>query len=194
MARNLKFVCCLCSSIDARRSCNDAVVGATENKATIEGFYAAFAARDGAKMAACYAPDAHFSDPVFTNLVGAEPGAMWSMLTSRAEDLNVELVEHTAFDDAGTAHWIATYTFSQTGRQVVNNVQAHFRFKDGLIADHMDDFNFYKWSKQALGAPGLLLGWTPIIHGAVKKKARAGLDEFIAANANESTPPPTPTP
>lgn len=158
-------------------------MSAEQNQELITRFYTAFTERDGDKMAACYTSDAHFSDPVFTDLIGAEPGAMWRMLTSRAEDLEVELVGHTASEDSGTAHWIATYTFTQAGRQVVNDVQAHFRFRDGLIADHMDDFNFYKWSKQALGAPGLLLGWTPIIHGAVKKKARAGLDDFIAAGA-----------
>jgi ketosteroid isomerase-like protein len=163
--------------------CNDSAVGAEENKALIARFYTAFAERDGAAMAACYVRDAHFSDPVFTDLVGPEPGAMWRMLTSRGEDLEVELVDHAASEDSGTAHWIATYTFTQTGRHVVNDVHAHFRFRDGLISDHMDDFNFYKWSKQALGTPGLLLGWTPIIHGAVKKKARAGLDEFLAASA-----------
>ena len=156
---------------------------AAANNELITRFYTAFSERNGEAMAQCYAHDAHFSDPVFTNLTGPEPGAMWRMLTSRAADLEVELVDHNASEDAGTAHWIATYTFTQTGRHVVNDVHAHFRFKDGLIVDHMDDFNFYKWSKQALGASGLLLGWTPIIHGAVKKKAREGLDEFIAAES-----------
>ncbi|MFT4049285.1 MAG: DUF4440 domain-containing protein, partial [Solirubrobacterales bacterium] len=84
-----------------------------------------------------------------------------------------------ASEASGSAHWIATYTFTQTGREVVNDVRAHFRFSDSLIAEHMDDFNFYKWSRQALGASGLLLGWTPILRGAVQKKARAGLDDFI---------------
>jgi ketosteroid isomerase-like protein len=69
----------------------------------IERFYAAFAARDGAAMAACYTADARFSDPVFTDLRGKEPGAMWRMLTSRATDLDVELVEHAAEDARGTA-------------------------------------------------------------------------------------------
>jgi ketosteroid isomerase-like protein len=156
---------------------------AEQNQELITRFYTAFAAHDGAAMAACYAPDVKFSDPVFTDLVGPEAGAMWKMLTGRAADLEVELVAHTATETTGTAHWIANYTFTQTGHHVVNDVHAHFRFADGLIAEHMDDFNFYKWSRQALGFTGMLFGWTPIIHGAVKRKARAGLDEFIAGSA-----------
>jgi uncharacterized protein len=150
------------------------------DESLIERFYGAFAARDGDTMAACYTPDAKFSDPVFTDLRGAEPGAMWRMLTDRATDLRVELLEHGAEGDRGTAHWQAHYTFTQTGRPVMNDVHASFRFRDGLIAEHEDSFNFHGWARQALGASGLLLGWTPIVRNAVRRRARAGLDEFMA--------------
>ncbi len=150
------------------------------NDELIQRFYAAFAKRDGDQMAACYAPDAHFSDPVFPDLRGGEPGAMWRMLTGRAADLEVKLLEHEADDERGSAHWLADYTFSTTGRKVHNDVRAQFRFKDGLIAEHRDAFSFYAWSRQALGPAGLALGWTPLIHGKVKRQARAGLDEFLA--------------
>jgi ketosteroid isomerase-like protein len=148
--------------------------------ALIERFYGAFAQRDGAGMAACYAPDVHFSDPVFTDLHGREAGAMWRMLTERGTDLRVELLEHSADGDPGTAHWRAHYTFTQTGRPVVNDVHASLRFRDGLIGDHIDDFDFHRWARQALGLSGLLLGWTPLLRSAVRRKARAGLDEFLA--------------
>jgi len=154
---------------------------ANENEQLIERFYTAFDRHDGDAMAACYAPSARFDDPVFPGLKDGEPGDMWRMLTSRAADLKIELREHEASDSSGSAHWIATYTFTQTGRNVVNDVQATFRFRDGLIVEHHDEFSFHTWSRQALGAPGLLLGWTPIIRNATRKKARAGLDEFRAA-------------
>ncbi len=150
------------------------------DESLIERFYGAFAARDGDTMAACYTPDAKFSDPVFTDLRGPEPGAMWRMLTDRATDLRVELLEHGAEGDRGSAHWQAHYTFTQTGRPVMNDVHASFRFRDGLIAEHEDSFNFHGWARQALGASGLLLGWTPIVRNAVRRRARAGLDEFMA--------------
>jgi ketosteroid isomerase-like protein len=152
------------------------------NDELIERFYTAFADHDGDAMAACYTPDARFSDPVFTDLRGEEPGAMWRMLTGRAKDLKISLVEHEATEERGTAHWLADYTFS-TGRKVHNDVLAEFRFKDGLIAEHRDSFSFYAWARQALGPVGLVLGWTPIVHGRVKREARAGLDEFLAPAA-----------
>src|SRR4051794_22896159 len=142
----------------------------------VEHFYAAFGRRDGQAMAACYAPDGHFKDPVFGDLTGAEAGAMWRMLTRTARDLQVDVPEH----DAGSAHWVARYTFSATGRPVVNDVRARFVIADGLIVDHVDEFSFWKWSRQALGTKGLLLGWTPFLRGQVGGTARAGLDKFIA--------------
>ncbi|MBE2223667.1 MAG: nuclear transport factor 2 family protein, partial [Anaerolineae bacterium] len=41
-----------------------------ENKQLIETFYTAFQLRDHAAMIACYHPDIHFADPVFTDLHG----------------------------------------------------------------------------------------------------------------------------
>jgi ketosteroid isomerase-like protein len=151
---------------------------ATPNEALIERFYSAFAARDGAAMAACYTPDATFSDPVFQGLTGDEPGAMWRMLTERADDLRIELLEHEADDQRGSAHWRANYTYSQTGRPVENDVHARFRFRDGLIAEHVDDFDLYAWLRQALGPTGTLLGWTPLLRRAVRRRAHGALDEY----------------
>ena len=153
---------------------------AESNEALIRKFYEAFDRRDGETMAACYAPGAHFSDPVFTDLNGDEPGAMWRMLTGRADDLRVELLEREADGDTGSVRWRARYTFTQTGRPVVNDVRATFRFRDGLIAEHRDEFGFHRWAKQALGPTGLMLGWTPVLRSATRKRARAGLDEFMA--------------
>ena len=153
----------------------------TEDAALIDRFYAAFAKRDGAAMAACYAPDVHFSDPVFTDLHGPEAGAMWRMLTERAEDLRIEVPERGAEGDRGTARWIARYTFTQTGRPVVNDVHARFRFADGLITEHVDEFSFWRWSRQALGPVGLALGWTPMLRSKVRGQALAGLRQFRAA-------------
>jgi uncharacterized protein len=151
-----------------------------DNTELIRRFYAAFGERDGDTMAALYAPDARFSDPVFQDLRGREPGAMWRMLTSRSDDLTVELLEHEANGDRGSARWLARYTFTQTGRPVENDVRASFRFAGGLVVEHRDEFDFHRWARQALGTPGLLLGWTPLLRAAVRRRARAGLDEFLA--------------
>jgi ketosteroid isomerase-like protein len=143
--------------------------------ALLERFYSAFDARDGATMAASYTADAVFSDPVFGELRGDEPGRMWVMLTGRAQDLRIELVEHEAGDERGSARWLADYTFAATGRRVHNDVRAEFGFRDGLIAEHRDAFSFFAWSRQALGPAGLALGWTPLLQRKVRSQARAGL-------------------
>jgi uncharacterized protein len=150
------------------------------NEELIERFYGAFDRHDGEAMAACYAPNVTFSDPVFPRLTGSEAGDMWRMLTGRSKDLKVELVERAAGDDTGSARWIAHYTFGQTGRLVKNDIRASFRFADGLIVEHHDVFDFHRWARQAMGPVGLLAGWTPMLRAAVRRKAGAGLDEFRA--------------
>ena len=157
-------------------------MSAEANRGTIERLYAAFAERDGAAMTACYAPGAHFRDPAFGDLEGDDIGAMWRMLTGRATDLRIELHEHDAGEETGSAHWIARYTFS-TGRPVVNDIQASFRFADGLIADHVDEFDFRNWAKQALGPSGHLVALLP----PLRKKARAkALDQLAAFRRDET--------
>jgi ketosteroid isomerase-like protein len=149
-----------------------------DNGKVIRDLYDALDRHDGETMAAQYAPDATFEDPAFGRLTGEEAGDMWRMLCSRAEDLKVELPEHEANGDAGTAHWIATYTF-RTGRHVVNDIHARFRFRDGRIVDHRDSFSFHKWARQALGPAGWVLG-LPVMNGLVRGRARADLKEFRA--------------
>jgi ketosteroid isomerase-like protein len=155
-------------------------MSAEQNRALIERFYAAFDRGDGDAMAACYASDARFSDPAFGELRGEQVGGMWRMLTSRATDLGVDLAEHDADETTGSAHWIARYTFARTGRPVRNDIRAAFRFENGVIAEHEDSFSFHAWSRQALGPPGLLLGWTPLLRNKVRGQARAELEAFLA--------------
>ena len=151
------------------------------NEATIRKLYEGLDTHDGDAMASCYVPDAHFSDPVFPDLTGIQAGDMWRMLTSRATDLSVELPEAKADAEAGSALWIATYTFGATGRNVVNRVRSDFRFDDaGLITEQHDDFPFWKWSRQALGPAGLTLGWTPMLRSKVRSNAAAELARFRA--------------
>ena len=148
------------------------------NELLIQQFYSAFQQLDAETMATCYATDVQFSDPVFTNLLGPEASDMWRMLTSKAQNFSLTFDGIRANDQSGQAHWIATYTFSQTGRTVVNDIHASFIFKDGKIVRHQDHFNLWKWAHQALGFKGLLLGWTPFLHNAVRAQAAKGLKIF----------------
>ena len=159
----------------------------TPNAQLIESFYRAFASRDASAMSACYAPDATFSDPVFT-LQGSEIGAMWSMLCDAGKDLRVEARDIGADDRTGTANWQAWYTYSATGRPVHNEIQATFTFADGAIASHRDVFDLWRWSRMALGKKGALLGWSPIVRKVIRREARRRLDGWIAANSPQLEP------
>lgn len=162
---------------------------ADRNEATIRTLYEALNRHDGETMASCYAAEAHFSDPVFPDLRGGQPGDMWRMLTARATDLKCELPEARADAEAGAARWIATYTFGATGRRVENRVRSNFRFgADGLIAEQRDDFDFWRWSRQALGPAGLALGWTPMLRSKVRSNAAAELARFRADRGRGESP------
>ena len=152
------------------------------HQALVTRFYQALARRDGDAMAACYHPEVHFCDEVF-DLHGARAGAMWKMLCARGRDLDVVATAVRADDAHGFAHWRADYTFSQTGRAVRNEIDAAFTFGDGLILTHRDRFSFWAWSRQALGVPGVLLGWTPWLRRKVAAEATRSLDRFIAKRA-----------
>ena len=148
---------------------------------TIRRLYDALDRADGEAMAACYAPDATFEDPAFGRLEGDEVGAMWRMLCERSTDLDVTLEEAAADGSEGSAHWIARYTYTATGRPVVNDVRARFRFgADGRIAEHMDTFDLRRWAAQALGTSGRVLGFTPLLGPAVRRRARGTLEEWRA--------------
>ena len=155
------------------------------NAQLIQNFYTAFQNRDAAGMAACYHPEVVFSDPVFPHLAGAKAVAMWQMFCARAEKsgLRVEFSNVQADDQSGHAHWDAHYTFSQTGRPVLNRIDAAFTFRDGKIIRHTDSFDLWKWAGMALGLRGQLLGWTPFVQAAIRKTANRGLEAFIQKSA-----------
>lgn len=157
----------------------------TPEAALIQTFYDAFAKRDYATMGACYHDEATFSDPAFPNLNAAQVRAMWQMLCERSTELKVVYSELKADGNKGSVRWDAYYPFGAAKRKVHNIIHASFEFKDGKIYRHIDSFNFYRWSRQALGAPGLLLGWT----GFLKKKVQGTAMESLHKYMNKSNIP-----
>ncbi len=156
------------------------------NELKLNHFYAAFARLDADEMAACYALDAQFDDEAFSLRGHEEVTSMWRMLVgaTKAKGADVWKLTYSNVEAGaltGHAHWEADYRFSRTGRMVHNSIDGEFEFdENGLIRRHRDRFSFWNWSRQALGAPGLLLGWTPFLRSKVREQAAAGLKQFMA--------------
>ena len=151
----------------------------TANEQTINRFYTAFQQLDYATMQSCYHPEAVFSDPVFGLLDAAQTMAMWEMLCKNAIDFSLKAGRIEVDGEYGTCDWTATYTFSKTGRRVVNKVKAHMRIENGKITEHTDEFDIYKWSRQALGLPGVLLGWSGYLKNKIRYDAKKKLQLFM---------------
>jgi len=129
----------------------------------------------------CYDGDVTFYDPVFENLDGEQVRAMWEMLLGRAKDLRLHFSDIVTEPGYGSCTWRAEYTFTATGRKVVNKAKARFTMHAGKIVEHQDAFNLWNWSRQALGWPGLLFGWTSLLQKKIRKNARRSLDKFMTA-------------
>lgn len=153
------------------------------SKDTLDKFYTAFQAHDAKKMAECYHKEVIFNDPVFQNLNYEEVTAMWAMLIERSKGrLEIMFDSVVGDDEMAQCIWEADYEFSKTGNPVHNIIHATMEFKEGLIIRHTDVFDFWRWSKMALGLTGVLLGWSPMIKNRVKKIARMSLDKYLKEN------------
>lgn len=152
------------------------------NEAIIERFYLSFQQKDFAAMQACYHQEVIFSDPVFQHLQGKQAKAMWHMLIAAGNDLELTYRDIKSSGNKGSCHWEATYTFSGSGRKVINRIDAAFEFKDGKIIRHTDHFDLWKWSRMALGTPGIILGWTSMLKNKIRKQAASNLAKFITAH------------
>jgi hypothetical protein len=151
------------------------------SRATLSRFYAAFQNLDGEAMQACYAPDAQFDDEAFSLRGREEIGAMWRMLceVTKAKGRDVWKLDYSITDNS--SHWEAHYRFSATGRMVHNIIGGEFTFDaQGQIKTHRDRFDFWRWSRQALGTPGLLLGWSPMLRNKVRAQAAKNLAAWRA--------------
>ncbi len=150
------------------------------NEQLIHHFYTCFKNKDFKGMQDCYADTATFSDAVFKNLNTDQVKAMWQMLIVKGKDFHLEFKDISATENSAKAHWDAFYTFSGTGKKVINRIDATFEIENGKISRHIDSFNFHTWAKQALGLTGFLLGWTSFLNKKVSAQAMKNLDSFMA--------------
>lgn len=146
----------------------------------IEKFYHSFSQLQAEDMVSCYHDEIEFEDPAFGKLKGTRAGNMWRMLaeSQKGKEFKIEYRDIQVSGSTGKVHWEAFYVFSQTGRKVHNIIEATFEFKEGRIYRHKDHFNLYRWSKQALGLKGYLLGWTPYFKNQFNILTNKTLDRY----------------
>jgi len=149
-------------------------------KDVINGFYEAFSALDAENMVNYYHDNVVFEDPAFGRLEGERAKNMWRMLcqSQKGQKFIVLHSEVQAKQNEGSAHWEALYVFSKTNRNVRNKIKAEFKFKDGKIIEHTDKFDLYRWSRQALGLTGYMIGWSGFFKGKLQKQTNGLLERF----------------
>ena len=149
-----------------------------DNKALIEKFYTSFANADAAGMTSCYHDNIEFEDPGFGKLFGNDAKLMWQMLLSRNNNIKITFSDIQVQQNKGTANWTAEYMYAQTGRKVVNKISAQFEFLDGKIIKHTDYFDLWKWTRQALGFKGYLLGWSSFMKNKIHTMTNKLLENY----------------
>jgi hypothetical protein len=133
-------------------------------------------------MQDCYADTIVFKDPVFGELKGDRAKKMWEMLLCNNKDIQIYVSDIYVGENTGSAKWKASYKFGKKKRKISNKVTANFELEDNKITQHIDEFDFYKWAKQALGLKGLLFGWSNYFQKKTQKEVNELLDDYIAKN------------
>lgn len=145
----------------------------------IHKFYQSFALGQPEEMVALYQDDVVFSDPVFGELKGEDAKNMWRMLLNSSKgDLMITYKVKEETEHSGSAEWTAIYTFKPTGRKVKNFIKASFEIRDHKIIRHVDDFDLWRWTQQAMGWKGYLFGWTPIMQNQIRIQTKKMLKKF----------------
>ena len=150
------------------------------NSELIKKFYDSFANGDAEGMVSCYGDNIQFEDPAFGKLNGEMAKNMWRMLVNNNKSIiKISYSNVQANDKTGSVNWAAEYVFSQTGRPVINKIAATFEFKDGKIIKQTDVFDMWKWSRQALGLKGYLLGWSDFLKGKIQIQTNSLLKKYV---------------
>lgn len=62
---------------------------------------------------------------------------------------------------------------------MLNRIDASFEFRDGRILRHRDSFGLWRWTRQALGPIGVVLGWSPLVQNKVRSQAMKSLEKYM---------------
>lgn len=149
----------------------------------LERFFDAMQRCDTEALRTSYHPALRFDDPLIsTTSVGDRLdwcGMLWSPRDADGQRIwQLELEEVRTRGALATARWNLRYRYTPTKRLIDQALHSHFSFDaDGRITTQRDSFDFWRWSRQAHGLLGLLLGWTPLMWDQAREQARASLED-----------------
>lgn len=160
------------------------------SEALVRRFYDGLAALDSAGIVGCYHRQASFTDPVFPDLRADQVPARWKMLlrgitqgagagAPAGDSLALTYRIVRGDDRKAVVTWEARYRLA--GRVVHNRIESSLTFWDELIVRQVDEFSFWRWSRQALGPPAWVAGWLPPYQRAVQQQAARRLRDFMNA-------------
>lgn len=155
-----------------------------QNEQIVFDFYTAFQHLDANKMISHYSDNIQFEDPAFGTLKGIDAKNMWRMLCENASDFSIQFQINSSTNNKVYAYWEAQYTFSKTGRQVLNKIHAEFTLSNGAITHHTDSFNLWVWSRQAMGLTGWFLGWSSLFKNKLHQTTRKALQKYTLKQSN----------
>ncbi len=149
----------------------------TQNEQTIARFFKAFQQKDPIAMQACLAADIAYSNPVSGLLRGKAVWDMWEVECRTLQSFSLQFRESRTTDqEYYTCEWAASFIHPATKRRVVNNCKAFMRLDNGIITEHSDAFKYYRWVRQVYGLPGLVFGWSGLMHKWVNARYRKYLE------------------
>jgi heat-inducible transcriptional repressor len=137
-------------------------------------FFGALAARDAAGLARCYHPLVSYSSPLFPDLRGPLPAAMWRLGLARADRLQVRWDVVFADPRKAQVNWTARWADGSAQRRLT--VATTLAIWDGRVVRQVDEFRFPAFAAQALGLPGQLLGRVGPWRRSVQRRARAAVE------------------
>ena len=101
-------------------------------------------------MAACYHVNATFVDIAFDLRGRKQIHAMWHMICQpegHASDIGALFNIIYAEETRGWVNVVDEYALSSTGRRVINVIDSHFCFEDGVILKHHDFCDPRAWRR-----------------------------------------------
>lgn len=150
-----------------------------ENINVLRKFFKSFMKGDVESMLDCYHENIVFTDQAFGKLEGDEVKSMWRMLLEYDKgDLKISYKDLEADETYGSAKWRAVYFFGKKRRNVINHIESSFKFQDNKIIQHVDQYDMWQWSRQALGWKGYLFGWSNFFQMRIQQKSRLSLEKY----------------